>query len=213
MRNIVVIAAAVLAATGAAADVEIRSIEKHVEITAEHEILLDVPLGRVRVEVGEANRVDVKILVSCGSRSSRCRERAEEVYLDESLRRRSLALEVRGLSNRLTSRPTVEVILAIPQGNDLEIDLGVGELEIEDLWGDLEIDVGVGEVDVFTAEEAVGTVRLSVGVGSADLYPRRRGQSDSGFLFLGNEIDWHDGPGEAYYVIDVGVGEINVTLE
>lgn len=213
MRNVLFLTLGLLLASGVAADDEIRTIERQFEVGAEHKILLDVPIGKVHIEAGEAGRVDVTIVVSCSSRSARCRARAEEVYLDESLRRRSLALDVRGLSNKLTSRPSIEVFVGLPANNDLEVDLGVGDLEIEDLRGDLELDVGVGEVEVFAAEEAVGSVRLSVGVGGANIHPRRRGQSDSGFLFLGNEIYWEDGPGEAYYVIDVGVGEINVILD
>ena len=213
MRNSFFLAAGLLVASAAAADVEIRTIRKHFEVDAEHEILLDVPIGTVIIEAGEPGRVDIEIVVSCSGRSARCRQRAEEVYLDESLRRRSLALDVRGLSNKLTSRPSVDIVLTLPADNDLEVDLGVGELQTQDLRGDLELDIGVGEVDIFAAEEAIGTIRLSVGVGSADIYPRRRNQADSGFLFLGNEVYWNDGPGEAYVVIDVGVGEINVTLE
>lgn len=199
--------------TAAMADVEIRRISKQFEVTAEQEILLDVPLGEVRIQAGDPGRVAIEVAVLCDSDSERCRERAEDVHLDASPRRHSLALDVRGYSNKLTHRPSVEVRLTMPADNDLEVELGVGELQIEDLTGDLEVEVGVGEVDLFVREEVVGTLRLSAGVGEANLYPRQRGQDDSGFLFLGNEIVWDEGTGEAYLVIDVGVGEIDVTLE
>ncbi|MDX1644531.1 MAG: hypothetical protein R3244_09270 [Thermoanaerobaculia bacterium] len=209
---VLVVALAAIAAT-ASADVEIRRIAEQFELSAEHEILLDVPLGEVRVVAGEPGRVEVEIVVLCGSSSERCRERAEEVRLDHRLRKHSLALDLRGYSNKLLNRPSVEVLLTMPAANALEVELGVGEIQIEDLAGDLEVELGVGEVDVFASEAVVGTVRLSVGVGEANLYPRRRSQSDSGFLFLGNEVVWDEGPGTAYLVVDVGVGEVNVTLE
>lgn len=212
-RTAVLVLALAAIATTATADVEIRRITERFEVSAEHEILLDVPLGEVRVVPGEPGRVEIEIAVLCGSSSERCRERAEEVRLDHSLRRHSLALDLRGYSNKLVNRPSVEVRLAMPAANALEVEVGVGEIQIEDLTGDLEVEVGVGEVDVFAPEAAVGTVRLSVGVGDANLYPRRRSQSDSGFLFLGNEVVWDEGPGTAYLVVDVGVGEVNVTLE
>lgn len=212
-RLVPIIALLFAVATAAAADVEIRRIVERFEVTAEHEILLDVPLGEVHVEAGEPGRVEIEIVVLCGSDSERCRERAADVHLDDSLRRHSLALDIRGYSNKLTNRPSVEVRITMPPANDLEVELGVGDLQIEDLAGDLEVEVGVGEVDLFAREEVVGTLRLSVGVGEANLYPRKRGQDDSGFLFLGNEVVWDEGPGEAYLVIDVGVGEIDVTLE
>jgi len=213
MRNAIFLTAGLFLASVATADVEIRTIQKQFEVDAEQEIRLDVPIGTVLIEAGEPGRVGIEIVVSCKSRSSRCRQRAEEIYLDESQRRRSLALDVRNLSNKLTSRPSVDIVLTMPADNDLEVDLGVGRLQTQDLRGDLELDIGVGEVDIFVTEEAIGTIRLSVGVGDADIYPWRRNQSDSGFLFLGNEVYWNDGPGEAFIVIDVGVGEINVTLE
>jgi hypothetical protein len=208
-----VLAIALLTALPVVADDEVRTIRETFEVGAEHEIRLEVPIGEVYVSPGSTGQVEIELIVSCGSSSTRCRERAEEIYLDSDLRRRSLALEVRGISQKLTRRPSVDVRLKMPATSALQIDLGVGELEIEDLTGDLEADVGVGEVDVFVAEEAVGTIRLAVGVGEANLHPRRRGQSDSGFLFLGNELEWDDGPGSAYLVIDVGVGEVNVIVD
>ena len=73
--------------------------------------------------------------------------------------------------------------------------------------------VGVGEVAVFAEQSSIGSLDLTVGVGSADISPRPRGQSSSGFLFLGNEIFWDDGDGDAHYSIEVGVGEIEIRLE
>ena len=206
------LAIALLTALPVVADDEVRTIRESFEV-GEHEVRLEVPIGEVYVSPSTAGQVEVELIISCSSRSARCRERAEEIYLDSDLRRRSLALEVRGISQKLTRRPSVDVRLKIPAASALRLDLGVGELEIKDLTGDLEADVGVGEVDVFVAEEAVGTIRLAVGVGEANLHPRRRGQSDSGFLFLGNELEWDEGPGSAYLVIDVGVGEVNVIVD
>lgn len=215
IQRALVLTVALLAtiATAARADVEVRRITEGFDVTAEHEILLDVPVGEVRVAAGEPGRVEIEIIVLCDSHSERCRDRAEDIHLDGRLRRHSLSLEVRGYSNKIVNKPSIEVLLTMPAENDLEVELGVGELDIEDLAGDIEAEVGVGEIDVFVREAVVGSVRVSVGVGEASLHPHRRGQNDSGFLFLGNEVEWDDGPGEAYLVIDVGVGEADVTLE
>lgn len=213
MRSTALVLLGFLATGAAVAEEEMRTIERRFDVTAEHRVFLDLPLGTIQVEAGAPGRAEIEIIVSCGSDSGRCRERAEEIYLDAAEHQRSLSLEIRGLSNRLTRRPSVEVHLRLPGDTALEIDLGVGEVYMTDLRGDVEVDLGVGEVTIFAAEEAVGELRLSVGVGDIDLQPRRRTQSDSGFLFLGNELRWNDGPGSAYFAIDVGVGEINVTLD
>ncbi len=205
--------AVALTAGPAAADTVIRTIERSFDVTEEHVVVLDVPIGEIHVEPGSRGRVEVEVIVSCGSRSSRCRERAEEVELDDSLRRRSLSLEISGQSNKLTSRPSLEVHLRLPAASGLEIDLGVGEIDVSGLRGDLEIDLGVGEVRISADEDVIGSVELAAGVGDVDLRPRRSSQSDSGFLFLGNELYWGDGPGEAHLSVDVGVGDAQVTLE
>jgi hypothetical protein len=212
-RTWILLLAAALAAGAANAETEVRTIEKHYEIGSGHEVLLDLPVGEVIVEAGRGREVDVEIVISCRSRSERCREQAEEVYLDESEREHTLALDVRGLSGRVTSRPSVDVRLRMPEEAAFELDMGVGEVRVTGLRADVEIDVGVGEVTVAVPEKAVGSLRLAVGVGDVELEPERDDQSDSGFLFLGNEISWDQGPGKAHLAVDVGVGDVTVRLE
>ena len=204
--------ALLLLAAPASADVEVRSITRSFEVTSDQEIVLDVALGDVVVTAGDANRVEIEIIVTCGSSSRRCRGRAEEIRLDEADRGRSLRLEVEGYSNRLTNRPGVEVRLGIPAANALAAEIGVGSVRVEDLVGKISIDLGVGEVTVFVDPEQIGSIRLNVGIGSADIHPRPREQWSSGFLFLGNEIYWEEGDGKGRIIVDVGVGEAMVRL-
>ena len=182
ISNRIVVAVVLLAAlAGAAAgDVEVRTISRTFELEADQTIVLDVPLGEVFITPGESDEVAIEVVVRCESDSRRCRERAEEIYLS-----------IEGYSNKLTSRPSVEVELRLPAATNIEVDMGVGTLEIEDLAGDVEVELGVGEVIVFTDRGAIGSLDLTVGV----------------------EIFWDEGDGEAHYAIEVGVGEIEVRLE
>lgn len=216
MRSTALLLIGFLAASAAGAvgtDLEVRTIEHRFEITDGREVLLDLPLGVIYVESGQPGRVEIDIVIQCDSPSERCRARADEIYLDADERRGSLSLDIRGFSGKLRGRPSVEVHLRLPTKSAIAIDLGVGEVEITGIRGDVEVDLGVGEVTIFAAEEVVRSLRLAAGVGDVDLRPRRSGQSDSGFLFLGNELHWDEGPGDASFSVDVGVGEVNVTLE
>ncbi len=205
--------ALLLLSVPARADVEVRSITRSFEVTSGQEIELDLPLGDVVVTAGDADRVEIEIIVTCGSSSRRCRERAEEIRLDEANRGRRLRLEVEGYSNRLTNRPRVEVHLSIPAANALAVEIGVGSMRVEDLVGEIRIDLGVGKVTAFVDPEQIGSIRLSVGIGSADIHPRSRNQRSSGFLFLGNEVYWEEGDGKGRIIVDVGVGEAMVRLD
>ena len=95
----------------------------------------------------------------------------------------------------------------------LEIDLGMGSLEISGPESDLWVDMGVGKVEAWLPRETVGLVSLNVGVGKAELFGAGpRVESRRSFL-VGGEAYWDDGPGRARIHIDLGVGEIAVRLE
>lgn len=206
------LAAAVGGVAPTLADYEIRTIEREFSID-EQVVVLDVPLGDLFIIAGESGRVGIEVVVTCGSRSRRCRERAEEIFLEDRQRRRSLSLEIDGYSNKLTSRPHIDIYLTMPAGNGLEVDMGVGDVEVDGLDGAVEIDLGVGDVIVSSPESRLGSLRLSVGVGTTNVSPRLSRQSTSGFLVFGNEVYWDEGKGRGDYAIDVGVGEIAVVLD
>jgi hypothetical protein len=205
--------ALLLLAAPASADVEVRSIERSFEVTSDQEIVLDFPLGDVIVTAGDPDQVEIRIIISCSSSSRRCRDRAEEIRLDDTHRGRRLYLEIEGYSNRLTNRPSVEAILSIPATSPLAAEIGVGSMRVEDLIGEINVDLGVGDVTVFADPAKIGSIRLEVGVGDVEIQPRPREQWTSGFLFLGNEIYWEEGDGKGKIVIDVGVGEALVRMD
>jgi hypothetical protein len=205
--------ALVLLAVPAAADVDVRSIDRSFKVDSDQQIILKMPLGEVEVVAGDPGKVEIEVVVTCGNSSTRCRSRAEEIRLEDTARSRSLILEIEGYSNKLTNRPGVEVRLRIPTDSELKTEIGVGSMKIEDLTGDVSVEVGVGDVRVYVDPDRVGSVRLEVGVGSAEIHPDSQDQWSSGFLFLGNEVYWDEGEGESHIRVDVGVGEAMVRLD
>ena len=59
MRVVSAIALGFLLAGSASADAEIRTIERQFEVGPEHEILLDVPIGTLRIEAGESGNASL----------------------------------------------------------------------------------------------------------------------------------------------------------
>jgi hypothetical protein len=92
----------------------------------------------------------------------------------------------------------------------LTIDVGVGDLLAEGVSGDLEIDLGVGDAKIFGSAADYGSVSGSGGVGDARLTVRGEQVSSSGFV--GHSAEW-TGSGENTITISVGVGDARVTLE
>lgn len=207
-------AALVALALPASAAVEVRRLDATVELAGQRLVALEAPVGTVRVEAGPAGRIEVEAAVSCSRLSRRCRELAENLQLRSRTRGSSVEIAFEGYPKAsIGGVPKLTVTVRMPRELDLELEMGVGDVRIAGIVGDLSVDLGVGDVEIRLPEAAVRSVTLDVGVGAAELDPEPRGSERSGFLFLGNERRWHDGPGESDIEIDVGVGEATVTFE
>ena len=178
-------------------------------------VSVDVPLGEVRVVGTTDGAVDARLRLTCDRDTARCREQAARVHLRPRRSGSTLELEVVGMDRgrRSGASPTPHLELRMPAELGLQVELGVGEVDVRGLEGDVEIELGVGEVRVAMPEAAVADVSLDVGVGEASLLPRPQGTRSSRFLFLGNEVDWREGSGTARVTVEVGVGEATVKLE
>jgi len=92
----------------------------------------------------------------------------------------------------------------------LTIDAGVGDIVAEGLSGNVSIDVGVGDATVRAASVHYGSVSGSGGVGDAKLTVHGKSISSSGFV--GKSAKW-TGDGEHVIEISMGVGDAEVILD
>ena len=196
-------------------DEVVRSESKTFNVEDAHRLKIDVSVGEVHVQAGGGDQIEARLEVTCNSGSLRCRERAQRLLLEPTRSGDDVSLKMRGYDRdgkRGINHPQVDLRLTVPASLGLLVDMGVGELEVDGIEGDVTIDLGVGEARVDVPESAVKSVSLDVGVGEANLSPRAREAHHSGFLFLGNEVDWREGTGRSRVAVDVGVGEAHVRL-
>ncbi len=196
-------------------DVVVNEESKSFPLEDARTLRLDVSVGELHVEVGEGNQIEAHLKLRCERDQRRCRDRASRMMLVPTHGGDDLRLKVAGYDReerRGIHRPEVDLRIIMPAALSLQVDMGVGELEIDGVEGDVTVDLGVGEAEIVMREDVVRSVAIDVGVGEAEMRPRREQVHHSGFLFLGNEIDWRDGTGRSRVVLDVGVGEGTVRL-
>lgn len=195
-------------------DVTVRSESAAFPATETRRVSVEVPVGEIDVASATGDRVEVRLDVRCDEDSRRCRERAAAIRLRPQRDGADLSLELAGYprNTRMDDGPQALIELRVPAGIAVRLELGVGEIEVRRVEGDVDIELGVGEALVEMDESAVRAVTLDVGVGEARLSPRPQGTRSSRFLFLGNEVDWDEGPGSARVDVEVGVGEGTVRL-
>lgn len=191
----------------------VRTIRQTFAATGIERLELDLPVGEARI-LGE-DRGDIQVLfeLRCEPERERCADIARGVTLVSSTHGGRLGLDLRGFDDGPRKNLVLRGVVRVPAGADTRVEMGVGELEIEDLVGDVEAELGVGEMNLRLPFDAVRAVSLEAGIGETNLHlPTGRHTEERSHL-VGGETDWRQGIGSSAIEAEVGVGEVNAHLE
>jgi hypothetical protein len=190
-----------------------REIRSEIPVAAGQRIRLDFSVAELEVLGHDGRNVVVEIEARCRWSRDDCEEGLEDLRIDTDTTDRKLIVELEGLPRWFKEKIEIEGTIRVPKGQALEIDLGVGEIRVEGMASDLRIELGVGEVDVRMSRDVVSRITLDAGVGEANLFGDDATHQGRRSLFVGSEVSWDEGGGEARIDIEVGVGEIVVLLD
>ncbi len=156
----------------------------------------EVPVGDVEITGTDGSEVTVEMEIRCSSWFRRCGDQAKEIELEQRTSGTTMFLEVKNYPHH-QSHLSVDLRISVPRQMNLRGELGVGDTELAGLSGSVEIESGVGDVEIHLPHQAVRSVHLECGVGSAEMRVEGRRVDVPGFLFLGHNLDWDDGRGDA----------------
>lgn len=210
-----VLAAALLAAPALAvtADAVVLQTEARTwKVAADHRVRLDFPVGELHVKATDGDEVRMELQVRCRRGTTEdCQKKTRRLRLEHTNENGVLRLKVEGYPKFETKGFQLEALLLVPRALRLDLDMGVGQLEVDGLAGDLDLDLGVGEATVLAPQGAVKSVSVNVGIGDANVRAGDRRSSSRGFL--GRQVEWNDGAGVSRIVLNVGVGEGDIRLQ
>ncbi|WP_026374939.1 DUF4097 family beta strand repeat-containing protein [Aestuariibacter salexigens] len=95
----------------------------------------------------------------------------------------------------------------VPHAIHLRLDVGVGEVDVQDADRDVRVDVGVGEVDISLAHDDYRSISADSGVGSADIKGLQNIEHERTMVSESSQVD---GAGQYRVNVDVGVGDIDI---
>ena len=196
-------------ATPAESD-EIRSFERTFDARGLQRLTLDIPVAQLEIEGSRSDRIEAEVTVECEWRKRSCEDLADEIDLVSRKWDDELTLEVDGMKKWRSLGITLNIRITAPASLKLELDMGVGEIEISGFKNDLYVDVGVGRVDVRMDESDVLSVSLDTGIGDVQM-SYTGGRLEAGGIF-DNVLRWAEGSGPARLRLEAGVGEIDVRL-
>ena len=213
-RFVILLVAAAMLAPAAWAGDKAREIKRSFALEAEQAVRLDLSVGEIRVEGAEIETIEAELRINCRwGDDDDCDRLLEKVELEARSTSRRLIVEIVSDSSWRRTKLEIEGDFRVPRGVTLEVDMGVGELDIEGVTGDLSADLGVGELSIRVPAAAVRSVGLDAGVGEAKLLGTGTFVEGRRSMLVGSEVFWDDGEGEARVRADVGVGEATVYLE
>jgi hypothetical protein len=180
---------------------------KSIPIQGAERVVIDFSVGELEIVAIDGQQIHLSIEARC-KKDRDCDELSEAVRVITQTRDDEVEIEVddHNWHKDYHLRGRIEV----PRSLAVEVRMKVGELDIEGIEKDLDVDLGVGEVDIELPEAAVRSVDLRVSIGEASLRPRSNGSSVRGWL--GKQVEWQDGKGRSRVDIDLSVGDARVRL-
>jgi hypothetical protein len=198
------------AAAAAVSDREIKSSWPAAELEA---IRFDISVAELEVTAGSGDKIAVEILAECKHDRPDCEAALEDLELFDRTRGKVLTIDLEGYPKWGKGRIEVEAFVTIPANLDFDLDMGVGEVNIEGLQGNLDLELGVGELTIDTKTDTLRSISLDVGVGEAAIYRDGRRLEGRRSFLVGSEVYWAEGEGNKRIKVDVGVGEVTVRLD
>jgi hypothetical protein len=181
-------------------------------VTSHHRVRIEFPVGELKIHPSDGSRVRFDVRVRCRDRwDDRCEDWANQLVLDSDDDGGTLYLKLRKYPKWHTHGMTVIGELSVPRALALEVNMGVGTLDIQGLEGDLDVELGVGDADILAPRARANHVSVDTGIGDAEIHGG--GSSTRSRGFIGSHAVWSDGDGRSQVRLHVGVGDATVRLE
>lgn len=178
-------------------------------------VRIELSVGEMTIEGSDSDKVRLTLVLHCKRGGGWCEEKADEVEIDARRRGDELVIEIDdawGAGDWWGDRDGwhVEALLQVPADLALDVEMGVGELEVTDMRGDLDVSLKIGEASVRMPEASVRRVYGSVGIGEATIDSARGVETVSGLI--GRKVRWSEGVGRSRVEVSVGIGELSLRL-
>ena len=201
-----------LMASVAMADSEVgRTIHKSIRAEGVKNIQVEVHVAELEIRTGPAREILISGSIRREYDGERGRERATEIVEgtdievlirgDQATIREKRAASARSGTARWVSSE-IDIRITVPAGSNLEVEMNVGELDIEGDFRDLDVEMNVGELSVRLPKRNVREMSASTRIGEVHADLGERTITKEGIL-----------AGRTRYVSDTGIGIVELSLD
>ena len=210
MKRVLFLFALLVAATAAAHSD--RALDSSKPATGVKEVVLEVGVGDVEVIADESAMITAHVEIErkggafWGFRSSR--GEIEALEIDSRVEGHTMTLRLRPES-RHNRHYSENWTVRLPAHCAVKIEQGVGNVVVRDVAGDLDVELGVGDIEIDGLYASFGRISAECGVG--DVTVRTPEKRERGEGFVGHEVRTK-GIGSAKLNAEAGVGDVTIRL-
>tara|TARA_Y100000588_G_scaffold378263_1_gene458492 strand:- start:915 stop:1535 length:621 start_codon:yes stop_codon:yes gene_type:complete len=181
-----------------------RTIEQSFNLENSLELEIDFPVGSLEMTSYDGDQIHVTIRLEPKDNDGWFTDKVDlsAVKLKSSRQRQELSLSI----DDDNLEQTWEV--KVPKSMRLDVEVGVGKIEIQAFENNADVEVGVGKVRIDTAIDDFKQVNLESGVGKTSL-SGLVGKAQSHKQMVSSQTEYF-GSGQYTLEVEVGVGNIKV---
>lgn len=168
-------------------------------------LVLEVPVGMVNVQVIDSDVVTYRVDVEDNSSSwFLFATDLDSLMLIEQITDQAIHLKIDedSISQQWT--------LNVPKELALQIQIGVGNIEVDDFGQSLSADIGVGSAWIGVNSADYGHVSASVGVGEIQVQGFNQGNLLKERVMVSDQLTY-SGTGKHQIDVEIGVGDVNLS--
>ncbi|WMN59008.1 hypothetical protein NI389_12370 [Pseudoalteromonas xiamenensis] len=144
---------------------EQRSISKTFSQGSSHELAIEFPVGQLDIQTTEGENIEINVVLKPKTDDSWFSKNVELDTIEIESKQRGSELYLTIDNDEIQQEWSVKV----PKSMALDIELGVGNVEVESLANSADIEVGVGKVRINSHEDDFRSIALESGVGKSHI--------------------------------------------
>ena len=167
------------------------------------EIEINSSVGSIDLRLVGGNEMRVEVDIEAEDRFFRRGVNVDDIDIDVRMRGDKLILSI------VEDHIKTDWYIELPAVTYIDIDMGVGEIDLEIGESNLDINLGVGEIDIVAPLASAGEIEISAGVGDTTILGTPMFRSSR--MVVASESEG-SGEGDLSIEAEVGVGDVSVRL-
>ena len=181
-----------------------KKISRTIDAATLRSVEIEVAIAEMEIEFYDGDEIELEIELEADGHWMRWR-RGDVDDIDLELRTTGDRAYL-GIANQKVQQ---HWRVKMPSKLAIAIDVGVGDIELDDFSNNLNMEVGVGSVRVDIDDTDYAVIRASAGVGDTSISGFSGKRVDNERTFMSSE-SYHHGDGKLEIDIEVGVGDVQI---